>query len=283
MAFECRLYPAKLVFPEAVPDVALLRGNERAVQVHGETVGVDRLRNHAALRSRLSFGVDAPQLEKIAQCGQLEALYLENVRLVDLHPLKPLAHLRVLSVEGAVRVESLAWLRPLSSLQQLRLEHLPRVHALDEVGRLRQLEALDVSGSMWTRMRVESFEPLRALSGLRYLSLTNILALDGSLRPISGLSRLQTLQFANFYDWSEVAALAGRLPDVECQWFRPFVRVNALPCGSCGGARVMLTGRRQPTVCPTCEPDRVERHAARFERAKQQAAEGDPTGAADTR
>ncbi len=273
MSIACKLFPAKLDFPNAVKDLSSLSGEETTVRLTADAVGFHEIAGHPGVRTLWCCGIDESRLATIVQCERLEALYLEDVRATDLVDLAAVRRLSVLSVDGATKVNALEWLARLAPLSQLRLQHFPQVRTLEPLAAQGQLEALDVSGSMWTRMKVGSFAPLGDLSNLRLLYLTNIAAHDGSLRPLARLKQLQELHVARFYSWQEFAALAGSLPGVNCSWFAPFVTFESQSCDACNGSLVMLTGKRQPTICPRCSADRVRRHVDRFTRGVQQAAQ----------
>lgn len=267
-----RLFPAKIGFPPAVEDIGDLSGDEPLVRLQRDAVGIEHLANHRALRTLWCSGIDAERLEALARCEQLEELYLEDVRGHDLEPLTALTRLEVLGIDGATKVESLDWLDGVRPLLELRLQHFPRVRSLEPLASQPELRALDVSGSTWGRMRVAWFSPLSALRGLRLLYLTNIQCRDGSLRVIAGLDQLTELHIAGFHDWQEFATLSGLSPDIRCDWFEPFVELGHEACAVCGTPLVMLTGKRQPTLCPRCNANRVERHVNRFLRARKKAA-----------
>src|SRR5205823_12591042 len=154
-----------------------------------------------------------------------EALYIENIKTETLGALKKLTNLRVLGVETCSRVASLAAFSDLQSLSGLAITHFKNVHNLDPLGNLRELRALADSGSMWTRMQVDTFRPLEQLENLELLHLTNIKTEDESLRPLAGLQNLKQLDIANFYPMSEFAWLSQRLRKTECMWFQPFNEV----------------------------------------------------------
>lgn len=272
-SIDCKLFPAKLDFPPAVSDVGHLAGDEEVVRLTADAVGFAQLPDHSALRTLWCFGIDDRRLAFLARCDSLESLYVEEVNVDDLEPLATLRHLHVLSIDGATKVESLSWLGRISSLSQLRLQHFPRVSTLEQISAQREVVALDVSGSMWTRMRVESFKPLEDLTELRMLYLTNIVSLDGSIQPLAELKHLRELCTANFYSWQEFATLAGVRPDIACSWFEPLSQFPHQVCEECRGDLVMLTGRRQPTLCPTCDADRVQKHVGRFIQLKRKAAQ----------
>lgn len=269
---DCRLFPAKIDFPPAVEDIGALSGDETALRLKADVSGFEDLGDHAAVRTLWCFRIDAGRLAVLAELEGLEALYIEDLRVDDLSPLSALTRLDVLGVDGAAKVESLDWLGRLCPLSELRLQHFPRVHSLEPLTGQRGLEALDVSGSTWTRMKVQSFTPLSQLRELRTLYLTNTQCLDGSLRALATLQRLRELHIAGFYDWREFAMLSGLRPDIECSWFRPYLELDHQRCDVCGSSLVMLTGKGQPTLCPSCQADRVERHVARFQRAADEAA-----------
>jgi len=273
MSIDCKLFPAKLELPPATEDAARLVGDEHAIRLTADVVGFDRLANHTAVRVLWCFGIDHKRLEILAQCEQLEALYLEDVRVPHLEALGALGRLDVLGVDGATKVESLDWLSHLHPLSQLRLQGLPRVHSLESLSAQAKLKALDVSGSMWTRMKVDSFACLSQLCELRVLYLTNIQSLDGSLGVLAGLPYLQELHIAGFYGWEEFARLSGLRPNIRCDWFKPFLEFEHQSCEVCGGQLVLLTGKRQPTLCRQCKAARIQRHVCRFLAVANEAAQ----------
>jgi hypothetical protein len=273
MSMDCKLFPAELEFPLATKDAARLVGDESAIRLTADVVGFERLARHTAVRALWCFGIDHERLEILAQCEQLEALYLEDVRVPSLEALGALGKLDVLGVDGATNVETLDWLGHLRPLSQLRLQGLPRVHSLEPLSAQVKARALDVSGSIWTRMKVESFACLSELLELRILYLYNIQCLDGSLDVLAGLPHLQELHIAGFYEWEKFARLSGLRPDVRCDWFQPFVELEHQSCTTCGCQLVLLTGKRQPTLCRQCEAGRIQRHVDRFLRVADEAAQ----------
>lgn len=273
MSIECKLFPAKLDFPLATEDAARLVGGEHAIRLTAGVVGFDRLASHTAVRVLWCSGVDHERLEILAHCEQLEALYLEDVRVPHLDALVALGELDVLGVDGAAKVESLDWLGHMHSLSQLRLQGLPRINSLEALSAQVKLEALDVSGSMWTRMKVDTFTCLSELRELRVLYLTNIQCLDGSLDVLAGLPHLQELHIAGFYRWEEFARLSGLRSDIRCDWFKPFLELEHQSCDTCGGPLVLLTGKGQPTLCRQCKAGRIQRHVDRFLRVAHEAAQ----------
>lgn len=79
---------------------------------------------------------------------------------------------------------------------------------------------------------------------------------------------------AQFYDWEQFARLSRLRPEIRCEWFKPFVELKHQSCRACGGQLVLLTGKRQPTLCRQCQADRILRHEERFLRLAKEAAQG---------
>jgi hypothetical protein len=87
------------------------------------------------------------------------------------------------------------------------LENIKRISDLDPIGDLRGLEELAVEGSTWTTQYVETLSPIGRLLELRYLSLINLRARDGTLRPLYTLRKLRRFRAAAWWDEAELQEL----------------------------------------------------------------------------
>jgi Leucine-rich repeat (LRR) protein len=223
------------------------------------------------LKALWCFGVDTEALSQIADCSLLEELHLDyRLRTGSLRVLQNLSLLRVLTINTCSEIRSLTEVSELNSLEGLSIENFKNVHTIDELSGLRQLTQLGIDGSMWTRMKIESLQPLASLDRLEYLSLTNTKVTDESLWPLGGLSRLRHLDIANFYPTSEFAWLSAQLPNTECAWLKPFINTH-IKCPKCGNPRVMLSGKGKPMLCPNCNATRLARHVEEFRRSAEDA------------
>jgi hypothetical protein len=147
------------------------------------------------------------------------------------------------------------------------------VKSLKPLEGFRSLTGLVIAGSMWTTMTVETLAPLAALADLRFLHLGNLKALDRSLEPLSGLTRLTNLELPNFYSVEEYAKLSARLEKTECAWFSAFVPLRSISCPQCAReSMVVLTGKGTTTVCRSCEESRVLKHEELFKKLASRAA-----------
>ncbi|HYW73249.1 MAG TPA: hypothetical protein VE961_19670 [Pyrinomonadaceae bacterium] len=170
-----------------------------------------------------------------------------------------------MSIDSCSRVHSLAELSHLEGLEGLAIINFKNVHDAGPLSGLTNLQELAIAGSTWTRMKIESLQPLSSLTALRQLHLTNLKVVNESLKPLAALARLERLEIANFYPMEEFAWLSGKLKNTCCSWFQPYVDVSFLECPRCGGGNsVMLSGKGKPVLCRTCDRVRLERHVDSF-------------------
>jgi hypothetical protein len=258
------LYPALGGFPPAVADVARLPIDATDLRLLADSRGWHRLPEFTRLTRLWCFRVNDRRMTAIAACGSLERLYLDGVRS-QVAGLDRLQNLVVVSLDSATRLLSLDEIPRLAALEALSVQNAPRVTTLAALRDGHRLKALNVSGGIWSRMNIESLDPLRRLTGLRYLDLLHLKVRDESLEPLEGLIDLKMLRLANFYPLREFARLSSRLTKTECSWFRPFVDLPNVQCGKCHTSSiVVLTGKGSSTLCRHCDAVRLERHEDRF-------------------
>jgi hypothetical protein len=204
-----RLFAACDVSPEAT--TVLLHRKGRSHE------GVGRLRS---IRTLMAYEVDQAYFDELCELEGLETLYVESLKATDLSAIARLTSLRRLVINGATRITDLAWVSYLPpSLGALAIENARSVSSLDPVESLTQITALAMEGSLDTSMRVATLDPIGTLTGLRHLFLTALRAEDKRLQPLHSLTRLEVLEFGNYYAPGEVESLAKALPRTRCRWF----------------------------------------------------------------
>jgi hypothetical protein len=259
------LFPALAGFPDAVTDVAEVPKDVTSLRLTSKVQNWASLQERRHLERLWCFDLDSLKASTVGRLTGLRRLYVDGCRLKEFGVLSGLASLEVLSIGGCTKVESLASLSPFRHVRGLRVEHFPKVHSLNPLSEFDSVEALAVAGGMWTRMIVESLAPLAGLTKLQYLHLTNLKARDESLEPLSALTDLRNLDLANFYSIEEFAKLSARLKKTACTWFSPTTPIASISCRLCGGqSMVMLTGKRMPMLCTSCDKERVRRHEELF-------------------
>ena len=260
------LFPHDAGFPPAMTDVTEVSPGSADLRLVADATHWERLPGLADLERLWCFRINAARMTTIARCHSLKRLYLDGVR-TPIEALRDLKHLVVLSLDSATRLASLEEIPVFEDLRGLAVINAPKVKSLGPLRERSGLEALAVSGGMWSRMTVDTLEPLRGLTALRYLELQNLSVLDASLQPLESLTGLRTLALPNFYRVEEFARLASRLKQTTCTWFSPAVDLPNVRCRHCGElSMVVLTGRGQPMLCKRCDDRRVREHADLFQR-----------------
>lgn len=126
---------------------------------------------------------------------------------------------------------------------------------------------------MWTRQNVGNLDPFAEMTWLRSLAVDT--AHVKSIKPLARLAQLEILDLGGRLPFEEYAWLSAKLPNTECRWFAPFLELSDSgysPCKTCGQkAMVMLTGRGKPVICKFCEADKLNKHVAAFNAARQNA------------
>ncbi len=267
MNFDASIFPAKLSWPDAVNDLDKVDSKERIIRLVTGANNLDSLIKFEGLKRLWCFDINEKHLEIIGKCKSIEQLYIENLKSDRLSIFTNLPNLKVLSIDTCSKVKTLDALGHLANLQGLSIIHFSKVSDINPLSRLNNLSELAIAGSIWKRMKIQSFKPLEQLKNLELLHLTNIMPVDGSLEPLQNLKRLKQLDLANFYPMEDFAKLAGILTKTSCAWFKPYINTSFSPCKKCGKESiVMLTGRRKPSLCGKCDTKRLNKHVAEFKR-----------------
>jgi hypothetical protein len=267
----------ELVVPRRpiVEDLRAVPADATFVATRGTAGALDRLGELDRLVALWANPATPELFRACAAAPSLRALYVCHFkRLADV-PLKGARSLEHLMLGWAPRLVDLSFLADLPALRTVYLEDMKRVD-LATLPELPQLTGLYLGGGMWETLEVSSFAPFTRLPNLRYLRLSNVKPLDGSLRPLAALQSLRELHLPNFFAIEETARLSAALPTVDGNSLSPFFATHEGPvsesspyfCERCGGTRTMMTGKPASILCPRCDAAKVQRRVARWEAAR---------------
>jgi len=255
------LFPARRSWPAAISDISQIPVNASSVRLVSKSTHFKNIADYKSLKLLWCFDIDEHKLRFISSCTSLEYLYIDHLKTGNLNSLENLPNLKTLGIERCSKIHSLEFLREFTSLTGLAIVHFKNVDDLTPLSELKSLRMLAVEGSMWTRMRVQSFSPLGCLENLEFLSLGNTKALDESLKPLENLRNLRDLHLANFYPMQEFARLSQKLTNTKCNWLQPYSNVECFTCKKCqSNTMVMLTGKRKPLLCTQCDRKALPKH-----------------------
>jgi hypothetical protein len=230
---------ARLAELPRLEHLAITGGGDAALRVAGGLPGV------RVLEVRDSR---AASLDGLARMPALEVLWFEGTRARDASALATVEHLRALWIDVSP-LGDLEWAAP-----------------------LKRLRSLFFTGGLTT---LPSLAPLSGLAGLRHLVVGHVRIKDRSLRPLHGLTGLETLEVPDRFPLEELAGLAAALPRVQGIPREAFVTTDGAAligwCRACRSRDVVLTiGAPVRTLCRACDDAKIRRYALRWELALSQ-------------
>jgi len=217
--------------------------------------------------------VAPPLFEAACRMTNLECLQIKWSNIRDISAIENLRHLRYLYVGSSTKIESIEPLSALSKLQLLEIENFKLITDFSPLNRLKSLESLAVTGSMWTRQNVGALETFTQMTWLKSLALDTWKV--ETLRPLANLQALEFLGLGNRLPMPEYAWLSAMLPNTQCRWFKPYLDLAGIGFSRCTAckqdSKVMLTGKGAKLLCRLCDSKKIEQHEAAFNAVKSQA------------
>ena len=201
----------------------------------------------------------------------LECLVIKWGNIKKLDAIKNLKNLKYLYIGSATKIESIESLAELTQLKYLHIENFKLITDFTPFSKMRSLESLSITGSMWSFQKIDSLEFLSKMTWLKSLAIDtrNI----QSLRPLSNLKNLKDLHLGGRLPVEEYARLSVQLPNTYCHWFTPYLDLADSGIGLCKKCKkqtmVMLTGGKGvKTVCRSCNAEKLKNHEAIFNAIK---------------
>ena len=221
------------------------------------------------------YPVTAQRLEVLGQLKKLKVLLLYDIRVESLGGLEALKNVEALLIMHAAKLKTLSGLESFKKLRALRIYHLPNVASLEPLAQLSRLRELSIQMSFGTDklIRFDSLEPLGRLRNLEILELLGVSPRDLSLRPLARLGKLSYLGVGSFLPIEEYAFLAAFLPSSISDCLRPIIvfgeEKTDFVCRKCSSRQVGLVGktsrRSRFLICPQCDKKVVDEHTRIFE------------------
>ncbi len=220
----------------------------------------------------LWFDSQVPQNLFDAACRMksLESLWIKWSSIKSLTEIENSHSLRHLHVGSSAQIQSIDVLGAMTDLRSLSLENVKRISDFAPLSPLAGLEEFRLSGGLWGHQKVESLAPFANLESLKFLYLGGVKCLDGSLRPLGRLRRLQRVNVnLGEYQIEELAWLSVRFAKID-HGVRPYSDFNGnygfLPCKKClSRTMVLLFGKgRCREICKNCDAKKLAEHVAYF-------------------
>jgi hypothetical protein len=221
----------------------------------------------------LWFDSQVPQNLFDAACRMknLVSLWIKWSSIKNLAEIDQCRSLRHLHVGSSAQIQSIDALGAMTDLRSMSLWNLKRISDFSPLSPLTGLEELAISGGLWGLQKVHSLAAFAELESLKLLNLGGVKCLDGSLRPLDRLRRLQRVVVnSGEYAIEELAWLSVRFAKID-HGVRPYSDFSGnygfLPCKKCSSkTMVLLFGKgRCREICKNCDAKKLAEHLAYFD------------------
>lgn len=246
------------------PDVTWTESDLPIAIVDGRLLHVRDLTGPLEGEAAHVVGLKDDSLARVCEHLRVRTLNIYSARVGSLEPLGKCTMLRELCVTWCTKATEVGFLAELPSLEVLILSDLPKVRDLGPLSTLKRLEALELSGGIWSTLKIVTLKPLVELPVLRELALFNLRVERDGLRPLARCSTLEDLDVSNQFETSDYAFLSIQLPRTRCGRFSPWTRI-AHPIE---GKDTMVTGRRKPFLDSSKDRQRIDGYERAFDRLR---------------
>ena len=143
------------------------------------------------------FTTHTPQrlFDSVCCLDNLLGLNIKWSSIKSLDKISKLKKLKYLRIGSSAGIESIKPLRQLNNLEVLELENLKRIRDFSIISTLSKLKFLSIEGDMYTKQKIDSFEPIGDLRNLIYLSAVMISCKEKRIDPLLKLKNLETLNW----------------------------------------------------------------------------------------
>ena len=153
--------------------------------------------------------------DSVCKLENLTGLNIKWSNVKKLDNISSLKNLKYLRIGSSAQIESIDSLVNLTNLEVLVLENVKKITDFSVLGNLTSLKFLSIEGGMYTKQKVDTFEPISKLSNLIYFSTAMISCIDKRIDPILSLKNLITLNWAFDLSEKDMKRLKTELPSLK--------------------------------------------------------------------
>lgn len=249
-----------------IEDLRDVKSDIKTLYISGETKNLELLTNFNQVDHLYARVVNQKQFDLLMTEFKFKSLWVYGLRVADLSALESQTELETLVLQWNTKATELWDLSNQSQLKQVVLHDFSKLRSIANLASCTSLEYLDLSGGIWNTLKIETLEPIRSLKNLQELYMSNIRVLDESLEPLTDLESLRTLSISNQFKTEEFAMLSVKLPNVTCDLFVPFVRLEQ----PFDGKDVMVVGKRKPFLNSVSDQARLRKVEQQFRELQKQ-------------
>lgn len=248
--------------PNFIKDLAEIQKSvPEEIAIDSKTKNLELLSTLKGIEILWVFWVNQKEFNYIIKSIKPKHLYVYEMRFEDLSALEQLEDVETIHLQWNTRATKLWSLSKNAQLKTLVIEDFKRLENIDEISKCDCLKELSLSGGVTSNMlKVNTLEPLSHLDKLKTLELSNIHVKDESLEPVSQIKNLKELHISNQFPTEEYARLSVSLPNTNCRYFQPYVKLHQ----HIDGKNTMVVGKRKPFLNSDIDTKRLEKYSPQF-------------------
>jgi len=246
--------------PKFVKDLKDIEQVPKEIAVQGKTQNLDYLSKLPDIETVWIYTVNQKEFDLIINSINPKTLYIYEMRVEDLSAIERLKNVEKLYLCWNPKATKLWEMSKNPNLKYLSIEDFKRLNQIDPIECCRYLEELNLSGGIWNTSNIDTLAPIKRLQCLKILGLSNIKLKDESLEPISHLRNLLKLELSNQFPTEEFARLSVMLPQTECEYFQPSVKLD----DPIDGKDIMVIGKRKPFLNSSKDIEKLQKYEEQF-------------------
>ena len=245
---------------------------DKSLHMSVSAKNIDRLKD-LSIENLWLIGANDKELRKILPLVNLKYLNLYQVLAKDLTILETLEQTETIILNWNTKATELWDISKNKGLKILEITDFSKLEEIDQLSLAIQISDLILGGGHDKPLKIKSISPLKGLTNLRTLSLTNLKIADDTLQPLGQLKNLKILYLSNQFETKEYAWLATRLPNTECKMFQATNSCKIVGADNKLVWDTMVTGRRKSFLLSTKDQIKIDKYVNDFERLKNELAE----------
>lgn len=152
--------------------------------------------------------------DSVCKLKNLIGLNIKWSNIKSLDKIVALEKIKYLSIGSSSQIESILPISTLKKLEVLRIENFKKISDFSSMSALINLKFFSIEGGMYTKQKVDTFEPFSKLTNLIYFSAVMISCVNKGIDPILKLKNLKTLNWAFDLTLQETDRLKEEMPNL---------------------------------------------------------------------
>src|SRR5690606_13562571 len=218
--------------------------NEKSLHMSVSAKNIERL-EELSIENLWLIGANDKELRRILPLVNLKYLNLYQVLAKDLTILETLDKTETIILNWNTKLTSLWDISKNKGLKTLEITDFSKLEEIDQLSLATQICDLTLGGGHNKPMKIKTIDPLKNLTNLKTLTLTNLKIADDTLQPLGHLKNLETLFLSNQFETKEYAWLATRLINTNCKMFKATNSCNIIGAENKTVWDTMVTGRKK--------------------------------------